>query len=60
VRDVTGPYRGGEAIDHVVGDLDRLVDCFEGDGRQFTGPEDLLAPIAMAGRTPSNTVGSMK
>src|SRR5258708_4839626 len=40
--DVTGPYRGGEAIYHVVGDLDRLVDCFEGDGRQHRA-EDLLA-----------------
>src|SRR5260370_6837623 len=40
--DVAGPYRGGEAIDHVVGDLDRLVDGFEGDGRQHWA-EDLLA-----------------
>src|SRR6202043_1999849 len=40
--DVTGPYRGREAIDHVVGDLDRLLDGLESDGRQHR-PENLLA-----------------
>src|SRR2546430_7564243 len=52
--DVTGPYRGCEAIDHVVGDLDRLVDGPEGDGRQHRA-EDLLARNRHGGRSEKHT-----
>src|SRR5690606_12593426 len=39
--DVAGPHRGGQAVDGVVADPDRLVDVLHADGREHR-PEDLF------------------